>query len=227
MPWGTPENIPAGTVTKTLRVPDGELWDAIVTGALYELTLAENFQEIGALTPEQVSERFLQMWEEYLMGLSIVGGIMMWPTNSAPLNWLICDGQAVDRVTYATLFALIGTTYGVGNGTTTFNLPDLRAKFPVGRHASNTRFDNLAETGGQESVSHTHVLDNGTTRTNRLLQVGDLLWTNNTSTANIRGYSPSGGAATAYEVLKTMDSQPVVTLPPYIALNFIICAVGS
>jgi len=170
MPWGTPENIPAGTVTKTLRVPDGELWDAIVTGGLYELTLAENFQEIGALTPEQVSERFLQMWEEYLMGLSIVGGIMMWPTNSAPLNWLICDGQAVDRVTYATLFALIGTTYGAGNGTTTFNLPDLRAKFPVGRHASNTRFDNLAETGGQESVSHTHVLDNGATVTNRSLR---------------------------------------------------------
>jgi len=227
MPWGTPENIPAGTVTKTLRVPDGELWDAIVTGGLYELTLAENFQEIGALTPEQVSERFLQMWEEYLMGLSIVGGIMMWPTNSAPLNWLICDGQAVDRVTYATLFALIGTTYGAGNGTTTFNLPDLRAKFPVGRHASNTRFDNLAETGGQESVSHTHVLDNGATVTNRLLTAGDLLWDSTGPSGIVKGYATSGGAASLPRIVKTMDTQPVVTLPTYITLNFIICAVAS
>lgn len=69
MPWGTPDTIPAGTVTNVLQVPDGELWDAIVTGALYELTLAQNFQQIGALTPEQVSERFLDMWEDYLMGL--------------------------------------------------------------------------------------------------------------------------------------------------------------
>ena len=48
---------------------------------------------------------------------------------TAPAGWLICDGSAVSRTTYADLFASIGTTYGAGNNTTTFNLPDLRGEF--------------------------------------------------------------------------------------------------
>lgn len=227
MPWGTPEDIPADTVTKTLHVPNGEPWDAIVTGALYELTLAENFQQIGALTPEEVSGRFLLMWEEYIMGFSVVGGIMMWPTSAAPPNWLICDGQAVDRATYAGLFALIGTTYGVGNGTTTFNLPNLKSRFPVGVDAGNSRWNVLAENGGQESVSHTHVLNNGNTRSSRLLLTSSDGGWDNVGSSGISKPHSSGGAATFYDVVKTMDTQPVVTLPPYIALNFIICAVAS
>lgn len=51
---------------------------------------------------------------------------------SMPDGWLLADGLAVSRTTYATLFALIGTTYGAGNGTTTFNLPDLRGRILVG-----------------------------------------------------------------------------------------------
>lgn len=57
----------------------------------------------------------------------------MWTTNSAPSGWLFCAGQAVDRTTYAGLFSAISTTYGVGDGSTTFNLPDLRGRVPVGR----------------------------------------------------------------------------------------------
>jgi microcystin-dependent protein len=52
--------------------------------------------------------------------------------SSAPLNHLLCNGQAVSRTTYAALFAVIGTTYGAGDGSTTFNLPDLRGRAPVG-----------------------------------------------------------------------------------------------
>lgn len=66
MPWATPSSIPAGTVAKTLNVPDGEEWDAILTGALYELTLPENFQQVGTLTPDEVATRFRQMFEEFL-----------------------------------------------------------------------------------------------------------------------------------------------------------------
>lgn len=161
------------------------------------------------------------------MGFDVVGMIALWPTNSAPSKWLICDGSAIDRATYADLFALIGTAYGAGNGTTTFNIPDLRAKFPVGRHAANTRFDNLAETGGQESVSHSHTLDNGTSRTNRLIASGDLLWNAVGSGGVVKPYSSSGGAVTAYDVVKTMNSQSVDTLPPYFVLNFIIRAIAS
>lgn len=59
----------------------------------------------------------------------IVGQFAM---ASAPNGWLKANGQAVSRTTYASLFAAIGTTYGAGNGTTTFNLPDLRAEFVRG-----------------------------------------------------------------------------------------------
>lgn len=54
------------------------------------------------------------------------GMIMYYPKNSAPnANWLVCDGRAVSRTGYAALFAVIGTQYGAGNGSTTFNVPNL------------------------------------------------------------------------------------------------------
>jgi len=52
--------------------------------------------------------------------------------NSTPTGWLKANGAAVSRTTYAELFSAIGTTYGIGNGSTTFNLPDLRGEFPRG-----------------------------------------------------------------------------------------------
>lgn len=68
MAWNTPDGpIPSGTITRSLNIPDDERWDAIVTGAIYELSLAQNFQQIGDLTPEEVSDRFRQMFEEFLV----------------------------------------------------------------------------------------------------------------------------------------------------------------
>jgi microcystin-dependent protein len=52
--------------------------------------------------------------------------------TSGALPWLLCDGAAISRTTYATLYAVIGTTYGTGDGSTTFDLPDLRGRVPVG-----------------------------------------------------------------------------------------------
>lgn len=52
--------------------------------------------------------------------------------SAIPNNWLLCDGTAVSRTTYADLFSLIGTTYGAGDGSTTFNLPDMQGRVPVG-----------------------------------------------------------------------------------------------
>jgi hypothetical protein len=51
---------------------------------------------------------------------------------SVPTGWLLCDGQAVSRTTYATLFTAIGETWGIGNGSTTFNVPDMRESAPIG-----------------------------------------------------------------------------------------------
>jgi microcystin-dependent protein len=60
---------------------------------------------------------------------SQVGSVIAHAANSAPLGYLKCNGAAVSRTTYARLFSIIGTTFGVGNGSTTFNLPDLRGEF--------------------------------------------------------------------------------------------------
>lgn len=77
-----------------------------------------------------------------------------WFTNTAPSGWLLCDGSAVSRATYARLFAVIGTGYGAGDGSTTFNLPGGKGKVWVGRDAAQTEFDTLGETGGEK----THLL---------------------------------------------------------------------
>lgn len=85
------------------------------------------------------------------------GSIIQWGATTPPANWLLCDGSAVSRVTYSSLFAAIGTTYGVGNGSTTFNLPDLRGRVAVGRDGSQTEFDVLGESGGAKT--HTLTVD--------------------------------------------------------------------
>lgn len=99
------------------------------------------------------------------------GSIMAWSTSTAPSNWLICDGSAISRSTYASLFAIIGTTYGVGDGSTTFNIPDLRGRIPVGKNGGS--FGTLGTTGGTETVtldsnnlpSHTHSFSGSTNTT--------------------------------------------------------------
>lgn len=67
-----------------------------------------------------------------LVGTTPVGIISPYAGSSAPTNWLLCYGQAVSRTTYALLFAAIGTAYGAGDGSTTFNVPDLRGRVVAG-----------------------------------------------------------------------------------------------
>lgn len=61
-----------------------------------------------------------------------IGAIIDFPGATPPSGWLLCYGQAVSRATYATLFGIIGTTFGAGDGSTTFNLPDLRGRVVAG-----------------------------------------------------------------------------------------------
>jgi microcystin-dependent protein len=82
-----------------------------------------------------------------------IGAITPYAGSTAPTGWLLCDGNAVSRVTYKSLFEVIGTTYGAGDGSTTYNLPDLRQRFPLGKAASGTGAA-LGATGGV--IDHTH-----------------------------------------------------------------------
>jgi microcystin-dependent protein len=95
------------------------------------------------------------LWKNGYRSDTPTGAIIATAAATAPSGWLICDGTAVSRTTYANLFGVIGTTYGAGNGTTTFNLPNLKGRVPVGRDAAQTEFDLLAETGGAKTHTHT------------------------------------------------------------------------
>lgn len=66
-----------------------------------------------------------------------IGTVLPYAATSVPANWLLCAGQAVSRTAYADLFTLIGTTYGSGDGSTTFNLPDLRGRTIAGKDDMN------------------------------------------------------------------------------------------
>lgn len=92
-----------------------------------------------------------------------IGAIQMWGSDTAPDRWLICDGRAVSRTTYQALFAIIGTAYGAGDGLTTFNIPELRQRFAMGKAASGTGAT-LGSTGG--AIDHTHSFSGGTTGAN-------------------------------------------------------------
>ena len=81
------------------------------------------------------------------------GSITAYGAATAPTGWLLCDGTAVSRTTYADLFAVVSTTFGTGDGSTTFNLPDFRGRFPIGKAASGTG-STLGGTGG--TIDHTH-----------------------------------------------------------------------
>lgn len=84
------------------------------------------------------------------------GAVTLYGAAAAPTGWLLCDGTAVSRTTYSALFAIISTTYGVGDGSTTFNVPNCKQKFPLGLADSGTG-NTLGGTGG--TIDHLHTAD--------------------------------------------------------------------
>ena len=145
-----------------------------------------------------------------------VGQIIAWSGayNSLPSGYLICDGSAISRTTYAALFAVVGTTHGSGNGSTTFNLPDLQSKFITGASSdpNNSGYSVGAE-GGENFVTltvnqmpaHTHSQQGGGTHDD-----GGPRVTGSTSDSTITNINSAGGGQ-AHE-----------NRPPYYALAYII-----
>lgn len=158
------------------------------------------------------------------------GVVVPFADDVVPTGWLLCDGQAVSRSTYATLFGLIGTTYGTGDGSTTFNVPNLKGKTVFGRDSGQTEFDVLGETSGAKT--HTHTLSsagwartyvNGTSGDFEMDFVGTAGWTSDRAalggTVGSGGNSNPGGAV----LDGTTDASTAATsLPPYMVLNYLI-----
>lgn len=81
------------------------------------------------------------------------GSIIAHGSTTIPTGYTLCDGTAISRTTFADLFNVIGTTYGTGDGSTTFNVPDMRQRFVLGKAASGTGAT-LGATGG--TIDHVH-----------------------------------------------------------------------
>lgn len=154
-------------------------------------------------------------------GLAPVGTVIMFAGSSwAPSDWLECNGSAVSRATYSGLFSAIGTTFGVGDGSTTFNLPDLGSRFPYGATRGST--------GG--AASHTHPLSDagqaevmivGATGNVVIREVTSASWTD-TNVAN--GTNGAAGSARTSGAALKGATDSTATLPPYLGLIFLIKA---
>jgi len=152
---------------------------------------------------------------------------------SLPTGWLICDGTAKSRATYADLFAVISTVHGAGDGATTFNLPDMADKFIVGVKSGGTYA--VANKGGESSHTHTiaahsHTLSAHThtySGTTSIYSAGEpRRLEGNAATGYTHSHTYSGttaGPSTANtSEVPTATTTSTSHLPPYYAMCYII-----
>ena len=180
-----------------------------------------------------------------------IGEIRMFAGNFAPRNWALCQGQLMSISQNTALFSILGTTYG-GNGQTTFALPDLRGRAPIGQgQGPGLTNISLGEVSGTETVTllttqmpaHTHTAtatvtgtetpgcfeDNGTTDS----PAGAYPAISPSGANNYRTGTPDGAmgssniSATATVTIGISgNSQPVPIRNPYLGMNYIICLFG-
>jgi microcystin-dependent protein len=150
-------------------------------------------------------------------------------TATIPGGWLPCDGRSVSRQTYAALFRVIGVAYGQGNGVSSFRLPDLRDRFPMGASATNAR----GFAGGE--VAHTLTVNEMPVHSHTIQDPGhnhaafinfntgthsSLTWAG--GTFNDPDLNPIGNAQTGITIDNAGGGLSHNNIPPYQTLNFLI-----
>lgn len=143
------------------------------------------------------------------------GAVLPYAGYVAPSGWALCDGAAISRSAYPYLFGVIATTYGSGDGSTTFNVPDLRGRMIVGMGSgSGLSARSLGQKGGEE---------------NHTLSVAEMPTHSHDALMRQPGGSSGGdaaphttGTATPGVNASTGGSQPHNNMPPYIVINYII-----
>ena len=137
----------------------GDFYD----GQMYEGNNGDLFLNTGTTDQGTIFQFYDGMWSpvgnlmgpQGAQGLSgasePVGSIILWGGDSVPANYLPCVGSAVSRTEYSDLFSVIGTQFGEGDGSTTFNLPDFSGLAPVGIDDSDTNFNAVGKTYGEKT----------------------------------------------------------------------------
>lgn len=209
-------------------LPNATLASPTMTGTPTAPTAA-----VGTNTTQVATTAFVQ-------AAGLTGEIKMWGTASAPAGYLICNGAAVSRSTYSALYAVYGTTFGAGDGTTTFNVPDFSGKMPIGVNGTYA----LAATGGSATTtlitgnlpSHTHTFSGttGATDVNHTHQYGSSgNWGSGSANAfdarNSGSFTTSGANSSlnhTHTFSGTTDGTgsgtAATTISPYLGIYFII-----
>ena len=181
----------------------------------------------------------------------ITGEMMMWGGLAAPEGWLLCNGQAITRAVYASLFAILGTRFGAGDGSTTFNLPNMAGRFPMGptgarplgSESAGVSEITLTEANlppHVHSINHDHgsfvTASGGTHKHAQMTTANDA--DGNSSTVVRRG-SGAGDTSTATDGAHTHtvdvpayvgdsgskgSATPIDLTPAYVSVNFVIKA---
>jgi len=161
------------------------------------------------------------------------GTIVPWSTGSVPTGFLECNGQAVSRSTYSALFAIISTTYGTGDGASTFNVPDLQDNVAVSK--SNNKA--IASTGGANTVQTTgnvsgnaaaHTLSSPEMPSHSHSSGGNRTNSSNAHPSFNIGFSPSntgsqgGGGSHSHNVSANFTGDSTSVLQPYLTVMYVI-----
>lgn len=174
---------------------------------------------------------------ERAIDIAPTGAVVGWPVATAPTGWLLLDGAAISRTTFAALFALIGTTYGIGDGSTTFNLPNAKGRVLVGLDAAQVEFDVLAEVGGAKTHQLLQAELPAITLTHPLTDPGHIHQeqaadgnADNPAGMNVRvsaGVNPIDTIARATLLVSTVTTNPLNTLSAATGVTIPNHSIGS